>query len=156
MPEGWAAPDADALSALVPEAQRSVRFAGFMARLEVTAASDRLRLAVGVTRIAADLAPQRRRWLDVALDEASALGMARVVVRDQTVEAEFDLSGVPTFLLQPLVAAGVHALDACFRRLVVPASVIGGPFSSRMLERSPEDWHSKLQPIPNLSRRSDA
>ena len=142
-PEGWTAPELEALEAALPAQARSLRFGSFMASIAAVREPDRLRLSVTLGRISDGLSRARRRWLEVALGEAAALGLVRVGVSTAgpsagQVEVEVDLTGAPGFLVAALAGTGAEALAAAYRRLVEPVNVIGSEtFPSQALERAP-------------------
>ena len=111
-----------------------------------------LALRVPICRTGEQMAAARRQWLDRLVADGSELRLVRVGIREPgsgsaLVEAEIDLSGAPSGVLEAALPIALDALGACFSQLAATAAVICDPqCRSRALEQQPHDVLKTLDP----------
>ena len=148
----WQPPPADQIDSIVPEAARSLRCGPHLQRVAVVAAEGRLALRLPICRAGEPIAAARRQWLDRLLADGRELRMVRVGLGEPgsgsaLVEAEIDLSGAPSGVLEAALPIALDALGACFSQLAATAAVICDPqCRSRALEQQPHDVLKTLDP----------
>jgi hypothetical protein len=128
----WQPPPADHVSSFVGAADLSLRCGPYIQQIAVALHEGRLSLGAPICRLGEQMAGPRRRWLDRLLADCEGIRMVRVGVRESgaaepALEAEIDLSGVPSEVLESLLSIAVDALRACFSLLAATAAVICDP-----------------------------
>lgn len=136
----WVAPSADEVGAWVDLPRLQVRSGGHITRGELDCDPRRLRLSFPeLVGLGQELPPARLAWAqELCLDTQTHWQLARFGIADGRVQAEVDLSGVPSPLAEPLLERALEALVFAVAWVLPALAVIADPgVGSATLNRRP-------------------